>query len=41
MIKGFQEIYNSKHHYEFPIGKFWSEIGKIRENLDFFVGVKI
>ena len=31
-------IYNSKHHFEFPIGKFWFKIGKIGKNRDFFVG---
>ena len=38
MIMGFQEIYNLKHHFEFPIGKFWFKIGKIGKYRDFFVG---
>ena len=38
MIKGFGDMYNLKHHYEIPIGKFWFKIGKIGENLDFLGG---
>ena len=38
MMMGFLEIYNLKHHYEFPIGKFWSKVGKIGESGDSLVG---
>ena len=38
MIKGFWKIDDLKIHHETSIGKFWSKIGKIEENRDFFVG---
>ena len=38
MIKGFQKIDYLKIQHKTPIGKFWSKVGKIGKNRDFFVG---
>ena len=37
MIKGFHKIDDLKSHHEISIGKFWSKIGKIGENMDFLL----
>ena len=37
MIKGFKEIYDSKHHYQLPIGNSGPKLGK-SEKSGFFRG---